>query len=61
MDKLLLTRIEAAKALSISVDKLDELTQRGSIKRVNIGAHAYFDPHDLVLFVGHLKSEGGIS
>ena len=61
MEKLLLTRIEAAKALSISVDKLDELTERGAIQRVKIGAHVYFDPHDLAMFVGHLKSEGGVA
>lgn len=46
MDKLLYTRSDAANALSISVDKLDDLTRSGHIKRVNIG---------------HLKAEGGVS
>lgn len=59
MDKLLLTRTDAAKALSVSVDKLDDLTHAGRIQRVTIGSHVYFDPHDLLLFVGNLKAEEG--
>lgn len=60
MDELLWTRAKAAKALNISVDKLDDLTRAGKITRVKIGAHVYFDPHDLALFVGHLKTEGSV-
>ena len=37
MEKLLLTRHEAAQALSISVDTLDRLRNIGYIKCVRIG------------------------
>lgn len=57
MEQLLITRMEAAQALHISVDKLDELRQSGKIRWVNIGSRVYFSPDELRAFVrkgGHL-------
>lgn len=57
MEQLLITRKEAADALHISVDKLDELRADGKIRWVNIGARVYFSPEELRAFVrkgGHL-------
>lgn len=51
MDKLLITRKEAAEALSISVDTLDELRADGKISAVTIGARVYFSPAELEAFV----------
>lgn len=51
MEKLLLTRKEAAEALSISVDTLDELRADEKIRSVNIGARVYFSPDELKAFV----------
>lgn len=44
MEKLLLTRKEAAQALNISVDTLDELRNSGKLRAVNIGARVYYSP-----------------
>lgn len=51
MEKLLLTRKEAARALNISVDTLDELRNSGKIRAVNIGARVYYSPDELRAFV----------
>ena len=51
MEKLLLTRKEAAQALNISVDTLDELRSSGKIRAVNIGARVYYSPDELRAFV----------
>lgn len=51
MEKLLLTRKEAAQALNISVDTLDELRNAGKIRAVNIGARVYYSPDELRAFV----------
>ena len=51
MEKLLLTRKEAARALKISVDTLDELRNSGKIRAVNIGARVYYSPDELRAFV----------
>ena len=51
MEQLLIPRKEAAKALSISVDTLDELQRAGKIKCVNIGARVYYSPEELRAFV----------
>ena len=50
MEQLLVTRTEAAKALSISVDTLDRLAQRGEIRKVMIGSRTYFSPEELRAF-----------
>lgn len=51
MEKLLLTRKEAAEALNISTDTLDELRAANKIRSVNIGVRVYFSPDELRAFV----------
>lgn len=51
MEQLIITRKEAADALHISVDKLDELRTEGKIRWVNIGSRVYFSPEELRAFV----------
>lgn len=51
MEKLLLTRKEAAQALNISVDTLDELRNSGKLRAVNIDARVYYSPDELRAFV----------
>ena len=51
MERLLIPRKEAADALSISVDTLDELRQAGKIKCVTIGVRVYYSPEELRAFV----------
>lgn len=51
MEKLLLTRREAAQALNIGVDTLDMLRNSGKIRAVNIGARVYYSPDELRDFV----------
>lgn len=51
MEKLLLTRKEAAQALNISVDTLDMLRSSGKLRAVNIGARVYYSPDELRAFV----------
>lgn len=57
MEKLLIPRIEAAKLLSISVDKLDELRERRKVRAVTIGSRVYYSPEELQAFV---KKEGAL-
>lgn len=51
MEKLLITRKEAAEALNISVDTLDMLRSSGKIRAVSIGARVYYSPDELRAFV----------
>lgn len=51
MEKLLLTRKEAAEALNISVDTLDRIRDSGKLRAVNIGARVYYSPDELRAFV----------
>lgn len=51
MEKLLLTRKEAAQALNISVDTLDELRSAGKVRALNIGARVYYSPDELRAFI----------
>lgn len=51
MEKLLLTRKEAAQALNISVDTLNMLRNSGKLRAVNIGASVYYSPDELRAFV----------
>lgn len=51
MEKLLLTRSEAAQALSISVDTLDELRRSNKIKYINIGSRVYVALAELEAFI----------
>lgn len=57
MEELLVTRIEAAKSLRISVDTLDHLRSIGKIRSVTIGSRVYFSPEELRAFV---KKEGSL-
>nr|DAR81865.1 MAG TPA: helix-turn-helix domain protein [Caudoviricetes sp.] len=51
MEKLLITRKEAAQALNISVDTLDELRSAGKVRALNIGARVYYSPDELKAFI----------
>ena len=51
MEKLLLTRKEAADVLNVSVDTLDELRNTKKIRSVNIGTRVYYSPEELRAFV----------
>ena len=51
MEKLLLTRSEAAQALSISVDTLDALRKSKKIKAINIGSRVYVALDELRAFI----------
>lgn len=51
MEKLLLTRKEAADALNISEDTLDVLRATGRIRSVRIGVRVYFSPDELKAFI----------
>ena len=44
MERLLMTRKEAADALRISVDTLDRLTKSGKIRRIKIGSRTFYRP-----------------
>lgn len=51
MEKLLLTRSEAAQALSISVDTLDALRNDDLIRCVRIRSRVYYTPEELRSFI----------
>lgn len=51
MEKLLLTRKEAAQALNISVDTLDSLRKSHKIQAISIGSRVYFSPDELKSFL----------
>lgn len=56
-EKLLLTRTEAARALSISVDTLDILRAQKKIKTVTIGSRVFVAKAELEAFI---TKEGGL-
>ena len=56
MEKLLLTRKEAAQALNISTDTLDRLRESQDIQAVNIGSRVYFSPDELKAFLSGVRS-----
>ena len=51
MEKLLVTRKEAAQLLSISVDTLDELKRQQKVRCLYIGARCYYSMDELKAFV----------
>lgn len=51
MENLLATRKEAAQALRISVDTLDEITRAGKLRRIEIGSRVYYSISELRAFV----------
>lgn len=57
-EKLLLTRLEAAKALSVSDKTLDKLRESGKIKSITIGSRVYIAADELRAF---LTKEGALS
>lgn len=54
MEKLLITRKEAADALSVSLDTFDRLRTVFEIKCVRIGSRVYFMPEEIRSFVAGL-------
>lgn len=61
MEQLLLSREEAAKALSISVDTLDRLADAGRIKRLKIGARTCYHIEDVRNFAVCLSQAGSVA
>lgn len=51
MERLLMTRKEAADALRISVDMLDVLSTHGEIRKVKIVARTYYRPQELIAYI----------
>ena len=51
MEKLLIPRKEAAQALSISEDTLDQLRRADMIKAITIGSRVYYSPEELRAFI----------
>lgn len=51
MEELLLTRKEAADALNISVDTLDEIRNAGNIRCVRIGSRVFYTPEELKSYI----------
>jgi excisionase family DNA binding protein len=56
---ILLTPRDAAKALALSERTLWELTKRGVIARLKIGASVRYDVKDLEAFIESQKQKGG--
>ena len=55
MENLLVSRKDAAVALSISVDTLDRMAEGGILHPVKIGAKVLYDPNELRAYVKRLK------
>lgn len=51
MEKLLVSRKEAAFLLSISVDKLDDLRRQQKLRCIYIGVRCYYSMDELKAFV----------
>ena len=51
MEKLLVSRKEAAYLLSISVDKLDDLRRQQKFRCIYIGVRCYYSMDELKAFV----------
>lgn len=51
MEKLLLTKREAAEALNISEKTLDRLKMAKKIRSINIGVRVYYSPDELKAFI----------
>lgn len=61
MEKLLISREEAAQAISVSVDLLDRLADGGYLRRYKIGARTLYDPDGLLRLRNRLRIEGRIN
>ena len=51
MEKMLLTKREAAEALNISEKTLDRLKRAKKIRSINIGVRVYYSPDELKAFI----------
>ena len=51
MEKMLLTKREAAEALNISEKTLDRLKIAKKIRSINIGVRVYYSPDELKAFI----------
>lgn len=51
MEKMLLTKREAAEALNISEKTLDRLKMAKKIRSINIGVRVYYSPDELRSFI----------
>lgn len=51
MEKMLLTKREAAEALNISEKTLDRLKMAKKIRSINIGVRVYYSPDELKAFI----------
>ena len=51
MEKMLLTKREAAEALNISEKTLDRLKMAKKIRSINIGVRVYYSPDELKPFI----------
>ena len=51
MEKMLLTKREAAEALNISEKTLDRLKMEKKIRSINIGVRVYYSPDELRAFI----------
>ena len=61
MEQLLLSREDAAAALSISVDTLDRLANAGQIKRLKIGSKTCYHLAEIKNFAARLAYEGSVA
>ena len=59
MDKLLLTPVEAARALGISRSKVYELMRAGTLSSVHIDACRRIPAADLDVLIARLRQESG--
>ena len=59
MDKLLLTPVEAARALGISRSKVYELMRAGTLGSVHIDACRRIPAADLDVLIARLRQESG--
>lgn len=51
MEKMLLTKREAAEALNISEKTLDRMKMAKKIRSINIGVRVYYSPDELKAFI----------
>lgn len=61
MEQVLISRPEAAKALNISVDVLDQLAKSGHIRKLKIGAKTCYARSEVARFADDLIRKGAIS
>lgn len=60
MEKILITKKDAANALSVSVDTIDRLSEAGKLKKLHIGSRVYFSIEDILNFSDYLKRVGTV-